>query len=246
MSIPEEKMIADNPFAALQKLFLFVQQTPGAEKVSFNSFELGAHYTIRFWSGKKTVDLHKTNEVTGHHETLFEISTFRLLLLLGRLQRVQEFLTKEIWLDNKINPGKLKKYNCHLFDLNDKNITQEDILKISGGKRMRLSKILSLFELSKKMELLPPDILHSRNEGMFMVYRFKRGRLLMQGMIFKIPQLNGNYFITTKDFNLTSKLTMIAVYNLASQVNFDNKDAVLALLRQLLSKKYKYLFSANS
>lgn len=246
MSIPEEKMIMDNPFAALQKLFLFVQQTPGAEKISFNSFELGAHYTIRFWSRKKTIDLHKTNEITGDRETLFEISTFRLLLLLGRLQRVQQFLTQEIWLDHKINPGKLKKYNCLLFDLNDKSISQEDVLKINGGKKLRFSRGLNLFELSKKMEALSPDILHTRNEGMFMVYRFKRGRWLMQGMIFKIPQLKGNYFITIKDFNLTSKLTMIAIYNLASQVNFDNKDAVLTVLRQLLLKKYKYLFSANS
>ena len=96
------------------------------------------------------------------------------------------------------------------------------------------------------MELLSPDVLHSSNEGIFMVYRFKRGRWLMQSMVFKIPQLKGNYFITTKDFNLTSKLTMIAVYNLAIQIKFDKKDEVFTVLRQLLSKKYKYLFSANS
>lgn len=246
MSISERKTLGDNPFEVFHKLFLFVQQTPGAEKISFNSLELGAHYTIRFWSKKKTVDLHKTNEVTGHHETLFEISTFRLLLLLGRLQRIQQFLTKEIWLSHTINPGKLKKYDCFLFDLNNPDITQEDILKISGGKRLRLNKNLNFDKLTEKMELLPPDILHSRKEGMFMVYRFKRGRLLMQGMIFKIPQLKRNYFITIKDFNLTSKLTMIAIYNLASQINFDKKEEVLAVLRQLLSKKYKYLFGVNS
>jgi hypothetical protein len=65
-------------------------------------------------------------------------------------------------------------------------------------------------------------------------------------MIFKKPFLKGNYFITSRDFNLTSKLTMIAVYNLANQANFDKKDEVLAVLRQVIAKKYKYMHWGNN
>ena len=195
---------------------------------------------------KKTIDFHKTNEITGEHKTLLEVSTFRFLLFLRRLQDVQQFLINYIWLNQKINPGKQKKHHCYLFDIDNENITQEDILKVRGGKKLRLSKSLPLLEFTKELELNGSDILHNRNEGIFLVCRFKRGCWLFEGMIFKIPLLKGNYFITKKVFNLTSKLTLIAIYNLSGQINFDNKEAVLSVLRELLSSKYEYLFIAKS
>lgn len=134
-----EHLIKTDPFAALEKSFLFIQKNPGAEKTSFNLLEKDMHYTIRYWSRKKTVDLHKTNQLTGKHTTIFEISTFKLLRLMMNFGMVQEYLTKEIWLSHKINPGKLKRNNCWLTDLDNKNEMYKDIVKINKS-RMRLKK----------------------------------------------------------------------------------------------------------
>ena len=147
-----EHLIETNPFAALEKLFLFIQKNPGAEKISFNSLEKDMHYTIRYWSRKKTVDLHKTNQLTGEHTTIFEISTFKLLRLMMNFGMVQEYLTKEIWLGHKINAGKLKRNNCWLTDLNNKNEMYKDIIKINKT-RMRLKKGLNILDMTKNIVL---------------------------------------------------------------------------------------------
>lgn len=235
-----EHLVKTNPFAALEKLFLFIQKNPGAEKISFNSLEKDMHYTIRYWSRKKTVDLHKTNQLTGEHTTIFEISTFKLLRLMMNFGMVQEYLTKEIWLGHKINPGKLKRNNCWLTDLDNKNEMYKDIVNINKT-RMRLKKGLNILDMAKNIEFFSPDILKYQNEGTFMVFKYKGGNLIYQGLVYKFTALKGNYFLTQQDYNLTSKLSMIAIYNLTAQITFDKKEEVLAALKTILSKKYKYL-----
>lgn len=229
----------------LERLFLFVQTKPGAEKISFKSFKIDEHYTIRYWSRKKTVDLHRTNELTNEKVTIFEISTFRLLLLVGRVNRVQEFLTKEIWLKRKVNPGKLKRCKCILVDLNDEDIRQEDFLKVAGGKKLRFKKGFDPIEISERLNYFSPDILKERSHGIFSVLKYKSGRWLYEGLVFKVPNHKGSHFVTKKAFNLQSKLTMVAIYNLTSQVSFDKKEEVVAYLRKLLSEKYKYMLWRN-
>lgn len=230
---------------ALQRLFFFVQTAPGQEKISFKSFKVNEHYTFRYWNRKKTVDLHRTNELTNVKETLFEISTFRLLLLVGRVNRAQQYLTKEIWLRHKVNPGKLKMNNCFLVDLDDENITHNDFLKVSGGKRIRFRKGMDLLEIYDRMNFFSPSILNERSHGVFVVLKYKKGNWLNEGLVYKIPDLKGNYFVTKKAFNLQSKLILVALYNLTSQVNFNKKDEVMAYLGKLLSEKYKYLVRRN-
>lgn len=229
-----------NLFEVLERLFLFVQDKPGMEKISFNSIEPGVHYTIRFWSRKKTIDLHKTNELTGAHETCFEISTFKLLLLLRRLGIVNEFLIKEIWLSRKINVGKLKKNACWLVAVDGVNSTYPELLNVKK-RRLRFRKGLSVSIMMESLEFISPDLLANCPEGLYVVYKFKGGNFLHQGLLFKMKSPGGNYFVTQRDFNLTSKLMMIALYNLTTRISFEKKDEVLIQLKQLLLKKYPYL-----
>lgn len=229
-------------FDELTKLFFYVQNNPGAEKYTFKSLELNVHYTIRFWSRNKTVELHKKNEVTGEYHKYFEISFFKLLLFFKRLERIQKYYVVEFFLKRKINVGKLKKYNCYLHPLNQYADSNPELLKITrNGRQLRLNKNFDFNNLIQSIKFIEPEQIKNYKEEVFFVYRYKRGQLIYQGFIYKLPQIKGLCFISKRDFSNYNKLLMVAVFNLAAKINFENKNELLKNLYETITEKYNYL-----
>jgi len=226
-------------FEDFQRLFFYVQNNPGQEKWTFSSLQPGIHYTIRYWSGKKTIDFHRKDENTGEYYTYFEISTFKFLLLMRRFTKVNEYLIKEFWLGRKINPGKLRRKQCWLIALDSKNSTYPELHKIyGGGRRMKIKKDFSFNAAIDALEFIDAKELQNCNEGSFLVCSYKSGNLVCQGWVVKYAMLKGNYFITKKDFNLYSKLLLVVMHNLISMTSFDNSEEVRKEIRNILTKKY--------
>lgn len=222
-------------FKELNKLFFYVQNNPDAEKYTFKSLDPNIHYTIRFWSRNKTIELHKKNELTSEYYKYFEISIFKFLLFVKRLERYQQYHTLEFFLKKKINIGKLKKYKCVLYPLNQHADANPKILKITRkGRQIRINKNFDFNSFMQNVQFIEPDEINNYNEEVFFVYRYKKGQWLYQGFIYKLPQIKSLYFVSKRDFNNYSKTLMVAAFNLAIKIDFENKN-------ELLKKFYDYI-----
>jgi hypothetical protein len=221
----------------LRSFFVRINSTPGAEKIIFPSSEEGMHYTIRFWSRLKYLDLHLTNEKTGAHETLFQIKYFTLIRLLARLIKIQQYLFSKYVLTNTINPGKLKQHNCILIaSINDESEAQ-DFLKIKDGY-IKFRKNVDFTKLNRF--ILLPSELSSSNKEAFHVFKVRNRAMLRQGIIYK-QTVNSNIrylFFTKKMQSRFAKQMIYATYNLLKRQEFENKNNVLQLLHTHIAKTY--------
>ena len=65
--------------------------------------------------------------------------------------------------------------------------------------------------------------------------------MVLSSFIHKLLQIKSLYFISKHDFNNYSKMLMIAAFNLAIKIDFENKNEILKKLYDDITKKYKSL-----
>ncbi len=226
----------------LPNFFFYTQPKQNKEKYTFSFGEEGIHYTLVYVAHKKAFDFHKkddniksTVEKSQYHP-FFEMSSFKFYRLLTKIGMFQEYLTRELILKNKINLGKFKRNNCWFFQLENINLPQE-IYKIERkGRMLKSNKKFEFKDSINNIDFLHPDEIQNTDYNVFGVFRYKRGVLIFQGIVYKI---NGKlYFWNKKKLNLYMKLLLIASYNLLSQINFTNKSKLLKQLYEIITIKY--------
>ena len=180
--------------------------------------------------------------MTGDYKRYFKISSFKFLRLAIKLENIQKYYLTKLLIKNRINLGKLKKHHCYLMPLNDNLELQNNfIAKTSGGRRIKLNKKFNFSELTHILELIEPDDLKKSKCEIFYMYKYKNGSLKAQGFIYKFENIKGLYFFSKKNFNHYLKLQIIEMYNLVSQITFENKEELLDKFEDLLISKYQYL-----
>lgn len=179
-------MIMNIPF------FFYSQSKENKEKYTFSFGNNGIHYTFMYVAHKKAFDFHKKDdnirdtECIYPYESFFEISSFKFFRLLRKNAIIQERLLKEIVIENKINPGKLKKNNCWLIQLENFNFSQEIYNPERKGRMLKSNKKFQFDKMIKEMKILHPDEIKHIDSNVFSVVKYKNGSSKFQGFIFKI------------------------------------------------------------
>lgn len=224
----------------IRNLFLWFNTNPDAAKITIGTGIKGEHYTIRFWNKRKCFDLHFTNEISGHHETILEIKYFTLFRLLIKLSIIQRDLLIYYWMNNTIRLGKLKHHNCILFAFSTDKNDLNDIIKINDN-RFKFKKNPDLSSLNK-FYINPDEILSSTSE-IFYVLKRKKGNLIEQGVLYKLKNRKNTkqfIFVSNKTQSTFNKQTAIVTYNLLQEVQFEYKDKILMLLYEKIKEKYGF------
>lgn len=229
----------------LPNFFFYYQPNENKEKYTFSFGDDGIHYTLMYVAHKKVFDFHKKDDKIKDidniypYEPFFEMSSFKFLRFLRKNSIVQEYLTKEFVIKNKINIGKLKKYNCWLIPLENSNFSEEIYKKERKGRMLKSNKKFEFGKMINEMEFLHPYEINRTNCNVFSVVKYNNGITTFQGFIYKIN--NQLYFWNKKNINLFMKLSIIANYNLLSQISFINKKELLKTLYGIITSKYKSL-----
>lgn len=232
---------------SLPNFFFYTQDKPGIEKYTFKLGNGNVHYTLIYVAKKKVFDFHKKDEtiikteVDDPYYNFFEMSSFKFFRLLRKLGIVQEYLAKELILQNKINIGKLKRNKCWLMQLESNNYST-DVFNIKrNGRELKLNKNFNFEELINEINLMRPDEIQNIDCNALSVYKYKKGTLFFQGFIYKFKNQKGLFFWSKKNINYYSKSVMVSTLNLLGQISFKNKERLLTHLKDMVFSKYKYL-----
>lgn len=229
----------------LPNFFFYYQPKENREKYTFSFGDNGIHYTLMYVAHKKAFDFHKKDdnikdtENTYPYEPFFEMSSFKFFRFLKKNAIIQEYLIKEFVVKNKINIGKLKKYNCWLMQL-ENNILHEEIYKTERkGRMLKSNKKFEFSKMMNEMYFLHPDEINKIECNIFSVVKYRNGTLTFQGFVYRIN--NQLYFWNKKNINSFMRISLVANYNLLNQISFINKYELLKLLYGIITSKYKSL-----
>lgn len=228
----------------LSAFFLWINEMPDDLKYTFKFEEGKIHYTIRIWSKKREIDLHRTDENLPQgnperYKTIFRISFFSIGRILVSLKQIDFESFGRSLLKSKIKVGKLKKYNCILVPLDQKHPIYEQFLitkRKKSGKKYRLNTEV---DLAGAMQWIMPEDALDHPVRCFMVYRYKRGHLSMNGTVYRFPgaKVHGDrsfiYFSHKMNKDLRKTWGLI-IYNTLSKINFYNKEEILGTFRKFL------------
>ena len=229
----------------LPNFFFYHQPKENREKYTFSFGDNGIHYTLMYLEHKKAFDFHKKDDNikigqdTNPYESFFEISSFKFFRLLYKNGIIQEYLIKEFIIKNKINIGKLKKHNCWLMQLENVNLSEEIYKLERKGRMLKSNKKIEFSKMMDEMDFLHPDEMNAINCNIFSVVKHKNGITTFQGFIYKIN--NKLYFLKKKNINYFIKFSVVSNYNLLTQMSFINKNELLKVLYEIITRKYKSL-----
>lgn len=232
-------------FAA--KFFIWINEHPEFQKFSFNIGDPTYHYTFRIWNDKREIDLHRTNENLtkgdpNYYQTLFRISFFSLGRIIVFLKQFDADSFVKTMFKNKINSGKLKRYNCVLIPLDSKNTDYEKIYISKKKKDKNRIKLNKEFDFSNFVIPITPEEGLSHPVCCFMVLKYKRGRWLMNGSVYRFPNTNIHgkrsfVFFSPSLHKELKKSYKLLLLNILDKIEFYNKENVVAFLKE----KYSFL-----
>lgn len=161
---------------SIPNFFFYKQSKENREKYTFGFGEDGIHYTLLYVSHKKAFDFHKKDDNSNNQGNLysnfFEMSSFKFFRLLRKLAIIQEYLAKEFIIKNKINIGKLKKYNCWLMAIDD-IASSKDVYTIERkGRMIKSNKKINLKGFMEDLNLLHPDEINDSIDNVFSLLRY--------------------------------------------------------------------------
>lgn len=228
----------------LSTFFLWINEMPDDHKYTFKFEEGKIHYTIRIWSKKREVDLHKTDESfpqgnPDRYKTLFRISFFSIGRILVSLKGIDFEAFGRSLLKSKIKVGKLKKYDCVLVPLDEKHPIYDQLLittKKKSGKKYRLNANVDF--VGALSWIMPEDaLIHSVK--CFTVFRYKKGRWIMNGHVYRFPGagVHGErsfIYFSHKMFKDLRKSSGLLLYNILSKIEFYNKEKILETFKKYL------------
>lgn len=234
----------------LCSLFLWVNERPDEQKYSFKIENGTVHYTIRVWNRNRTVDLHKTDERykqddPRRYEQLFSISFYGLRKLIVILRRFDTAAFINELLNNKITAGKLKRYDCILTPMEKETFDKYDIVAVkkkAAGNRYKINKNFNPLLLAKEWLQVEEALIHP--SSMFLVHRYKRGRLVMNGQVFKVPGAHGSrsfIYFSPKLFKLMGRSSINLFNEALALIEFGNKENVM----NFLNRKMPTILSRN-
>jgi len=218
----------------LRKLYLFCNVNDGAEKIVFGTGEPGIHYTIRFWSKKKSLDLHSKNEKTKEYKTLFEIKYFTLFRILSKMVAKQKQLFEKYWWSVPVNTGKLGHHNCILFAQSSDESDFGEIAQFKAG-RFKFRKKIDLTSLNK-LYLLPNQIDKSEHE-IFQILKFRKGKLVRNGTLLSPKNIKPKkYLVSNRAFRNFNRELGVSLLALMENHDFVNKAEVVKVFKEKLGK----------
>ncbi|MEO5643967.1 MAG: hypothetical protein ABIQ40_20315 [Bacteroidia bacterium] len=227
-------------FKEMAKGFLYYSQAPGKEKISLGS-DGGYHYTIHFGTNSKVLDLHRTDD-SGNHKTLLRIPHYSLMRLTVHLGKVYMYAMKKYWYANQINIGKLNRYDCILYPLDQSEEGVNDFFNITRkGRKIRFKENMPLSKYANNFIL--PEKLTTAKDGAFMVYRFsyEKSALCYQGMLIKTQHHKNRkkyIFCSKKNYNAFMKFSNQQSFLALRKVNFEGKEEVLKIIWKRALEKY--------
>lgn len=232
-------MLANKEIELISKGYLKVVDTSNKEKIILGTGE-DYHYTLHFGTQSKILDIHKTYHDNRSQETLFQIQHFTLARILCKLRKPLMWGYFKYWFSNEINIGKLKKFNCFLTSVTtDELLAQEFINITKSGKRFRFKKEINYEKLSDNYIL--PDQLIDAKPGAFLVYRFRKEGIILQGILLKNEgQLSNRSFTfcTKKNYNALMRHCILWTFKLIRETQMPNKKNITDLMWNNVVKKY--------
>lgn len=229
----------------LPNFFFYTQPKENKEKYTFSFGDNGIHYTLVYVAHKKAFDFHKKDDNIKETDTenpyhnFFEMSSFKFFRFLQKNAIVQQYLSRELVINNKINIGKLKKNNCWLIQLENISFSEEVYNVERKGRMLKSNKKFELGKIMNEIEFLHPDEIKNIDCNIFSVVKYKNGIATFQGFIYRFNNLI--YFWNKKNINLYMKSSLIANYRILSQMSFINKNELLKELYEIITRKYKPL-----
>lgn len=233
----------------LGAFFLWVNEAPGEEKYVFK-FETGkVHYTLRFWEQQREFDFHRTDENypigdPQRYEQYFRMSYYTVARILAAFRKSGIDKLPHELIRSKIRCGQLKRNHSILVPHDPNHAGFEGLVKInsrpSGKKRIRLN---AQHDFSSMVEFILPEDALDHPVKSFTVYQYRHGNLRMRGHVYRYPntKLHGArsfvYFSNELRQNWMKRFS-VTFYTILSSVQFQNKAAVIAYLKQHLLNTY--------
>jgi hypothetical protein len=205
-------------FEDLKSLYIWISSSQDKGFiVTVPTFDQGIHLTIGFDNRRKEFNIHLTNDNikdpgAKRRDFLLVLPSFRFFLMMFRLTEFLQSNLLYLIFSNRSNLGKMKKHNFILIPVENENIQQDDIFKITkkGRKckpKMNVDPSLFLDNLkyATEYEKLP--------KSSYIAYKMKGSHLSMQGIIFNFPKMHRMYFVPIKQYNRNSRNFLITFYN---------------------------------
>lgn len=159
----------------LPNFFFYTQPKENKEKYTFSFGDNGIHYTLVYVAHKKSFDFHKkddnikeTDNENPYHN-FFEMSSFKFFRFLQKNAIVQQYLSRELIIKNKINIGKLKKNHCWLIQLENISFSEEVYNVERKGRMLKSNKKFELGKIMTEIEFLHPDEIKNIDCNIFSV-----------------------------------------------------------------------------
>ena len=222
----------------LKGVFLYLGTIPGNEKITVGSWDSN-HYTLHFGTKSKTLDIHRKNEKTGEHNTLFELGHYALMRL---VVTIKNFILPEILelINNRVNVGKLRRHDCFLISGDTSTISTDNFLKVrKRGNRIRLREEFKFSALHNAL-VLPVDA-PKRTESFYQVYSSKRARIRSEGIVFRNcfnPHSHYFIWISKNEMNKLIRRFTSVIADSITTLDFYKKEELTAKFRESIIQRY--------
>jgi hypothetical protein len=217
----------------LPDFFVNITDKPGKEKITIGPIDFGKHLTFHFGTKSKTFDIHIKDEINNTYETIITIRYFSLYRLYALIKNDVSELINNTY-SNHINLGKLRRYDCFLQPLMLNDTTTKIIKTNSNQNKYKFKKAISVNELTGLFIDLN-DI--DPNCESFIVYKFRKGKPIFNGMIFKRidkETQNGFIYLSRKRVNqLRIGILKIFLENIVKLKNVESEKLVHSLSKKI-------------
>lgn len=220
----------------INNFFLYINNKVGKGKIVISSEKPGIHYTIFLMGNSREIDIHRTNEKTDYHKTLFKIKESDAMLIFNIFEKVIPTLIEKHLLSNKIDYKTLIQKDWYIFPSDDKTIDPKLIFKFSS-KSLRFNKDVKDYDFSKYY--MPIKKINKIPSNTYTVYN---GNHRLVGSLIKcdINQIN-NIYILIRRSSITnfSQDCFTSLIKIIKNNDVENKNKLIKLLNKM-SKEIKF------
>lgn len=157
------------------------------------------HLSIGYDKKRNEVNIHFTDEKittlgSKRRNYIFVISPFRFFLFLRRFNVFYTHSFINLMMSAKTNLGKLKKHRLIINTFGDsEGIEQKLLHKRKKGKHWKIRKDFDFNSISVNFKRIDDVVL--QDNSFYMAFKLKNGNLIKQGVIFRIDDIGGLFFI---------------------------------------------------
>jgi len=214
----------------INNFFLYINNKVGKGKIVINSEKPGIHYTIYLKGYSGEIDIHRTNERTDYHKTLFKMKESDAILIFNVFEKIIPTLIEKHLLSNKIDYKILIQKDWYIFPSDDKTIDPKLIFKFSS-KSLRFNKDVRDYDFSKYYK--PIKRINSIPSNTYTVYS---GNHRLIGSLIKLNiNQKKNIYILIRKSSITrfSQDCFTSLIKLIKENNIENKNKLISLLNKM-------------